>query len=109
MRYTLIWADNGAVLDPNLVCDSIQDAYAAKKKYQKSIRLNTSPAECATAWAVEWEAERAPVNNGLIYSGFKHFVTAGLSKVEAYKKRLQLEAAYAKNVRMYEYVRYIID
>lgn len=109
MKYTLIWADTGAILDNKIVCDSIQDVYAAKKKYQKSVRLMVSPASCFTAWAVEWDAEREPVNDTIFYSGYKHFFTTGLSKVEAFKKRLMLDAAHAKNVKMYEYVRQIID
>lgn len=111
MKYTLIWADTGAILDNKIVCDSIQDAYAAKKKYQKSVRLMVSPAACVTMWAVEWDAERPVVNdrNNIIYSGLKHFVMAGLSRLEAFRTRLRLEAAKSRNVRVYEYVRFIID
>lgn len=109
MKYTLIWADNGAILDNRIVCDSIQDAYAAKKKYQRSVRLMVSPAACVTMWAVEWDAEREPVNETIFFSWYKHFIATGLSRAEAFRKRLMLDAAHAKNVRMYEYVRQIID
>lgn len=111
MKYTLIWADNGAILDNKIVCDSIQDVYAAKKKYQKSVRLMVSPAACVTAWAVEWDAERPITNdrNSIIYSGLKHLVLTGMSRVDAFKTRLRLEAGNCKNVRAYEYVRQIID
>lgn len=111
MKYTLIWADNGAILDNKIVCDSIQEAYAKKKKYQKSVRLMVSPAACVTMWAVEWDAERPITNdrNSIIYSGLKHFISTGLSRAEAFRKRLMLDAAHAKSVRMYEYVRQIID
>lgn len=111
MKYTLIWADNGAILDNKIVCDSIQDAYAAKKKYQKSVRLMVSPAACVTMWAVEYDAERPIVNdrNSIIYSGLRHFVIAGLSRLDVFRTRLRLEAGNCKNVRVYEYVRQIID
>lgn len=109
MKYSLIWADNGAILDNKIVCDSIQDAYAKKKKYQKSVRLMVSPAACVTMWAVEWDAEREPVDEAIFYSGYKHFIVSGVTKAEAFKKRLMLDAAGAKNVKMYEYVRQIID
>lgn len=109
MKYTLIWADNGAILDNKLVCNSIQDAYAAKKKYQRSVRIIVSPAACVTMWAVEWDAECEPVNGTILFSRHKHFIATGLSKAEAFRKRLMLDAAHAKSVRMYEYVRQIID
>lgn len=110
MKYTLIWADNGAILDNKIVCDSIQDTYAVKKKYQKSVRLMVSPAACVTAWAIEWEnSPKADKKNGVIYGGFRHWVTSGLSRLEAFKTRLRLEAANCKNIRVYEYVRQIID
>lgn len=111
MKYTLIWADTGAILDNKIICDSIQETYAAKKKYKKSVRLMVSPAACVTAWAVEYEAERPIANdkNSIIYSGLKHFVMAGLSRLDAFITRLRLEAGNCKNVRVYEYVRQIID
>lgn len=110
MKYTLIWSDSGAVLDSAIVCESIQEATEAKKRFQKSVRLNTSPAACVTAWAVEWDIK--PEQDGancLIYGGYRHFVTAGLTKTEAFRRRLQLDAARAANVKMYEYVQRIID
>lgn len=111
MKYTLVWGDNGAILDNKLVCNSIQDAYAAKKKYQKSVRLMVSPAACVTMWAVEYEAERPIANdkNSIMYSGLKHFVMSGLSRLDAFRTRLRLEEENCKNVRVYEYVRQIID
>ena len=110
MKYTLIWIDSGAVLDSSIVCDSIQEAIEAKKRFQKSVRRNTAPAACITAWAVEWDVtpKRSGVN-GLIYGGYRHFVTAGLSRADAFRRRIQLDAARATSVRMYEYVQRIID
>lgn len=113
MKYTLIWVDSGAVLDSNIVCESIQEAIETKKRFQKSVRLNTSPAACVTAWAVEWEKkpdERSAKDaKGLIYGGYRHFVSAGLTKAEAFRCRIQLDAARASFVKMYEYVQRIID
>lgn len=112
MKYTLIWADNGAILDNKIVCNSIQDVYAAKKKYQRSVRLMVSPAACVTMWALEYDAEYPISKNdreSIIYSGAKHYVVLGLSRPEAFRKRLMLEALHVKNVKMYEYVRQIID
>lgn len=110
MKYTLIWIDSGAVLDSSIVCDSIQEAIEAKKRFQKTVRRNTGPAACITAWAVEWDVtpERNGVN-GLIYGGLRHFVSAGLSRAEAFRRRMQLDAARATSVKMYEYVQRIID
>lgn len=110
MKYTLIWIDSGAVLDSSIVCESIQEAIEAKKRFQKTVRRNTAPAACVTAWAVEWDIKPNKNGaNGLIYGGFRHFVTAGLSRSEAFRRRIQLDAVSAKNVNMYEYVRQIID
>ena len=110
MKYTLIWADNGEILDNKIVCDSIQDAYAKKKKYQKSVRIMVSPAACVTAWAIEWEDKlKADGEKGVVYGGFRQCITSGVSRVEAFKMRLRLESLNCKNVRVYEYVRQIID
>lgn len=111
MKYTLIWADNGAILDNKIVCDSIQEAYEAKKKYQRSVRLMVSPSACVTMWAVEYDAERPIVNDrdSIIYSGLRHLVIAELSRLNAFKTSLRLKAENCKNVRVYEYVRQIID
>lgn len=110
MKYTLIWIDSGAVLDSSIVCESIQEAIEAKKRFQKTVRRNTAPAACVTAWAIEWDVtpERNGVN-GLIYGGYRHFVTAGLSRSEAFRRQIQLDAARATSVKMYEYVQRIID
>lgn len=110
MKYTLIWIDSGAVLDSSIVCESIQEAIEAKKRFQKTVRRNTGPAACITAWAVEWDVtpERNGAN-GLIYGGLRHFVSAGLSREEAFRRRIQLDAARAEFVKMYEYVQRIID
>lgn len=109
MKYTLIWP-NGAILDNKLVYDNIQDACAAKKVGRGTVRLLLSVAACVTMWAVEWDIKPNENGaNGLIYGGFRHFVAAGLSRAEAFRRRLQLDAANATNVNMYEYVRQIID
>lgn len=110
MKYTLIWIDSGAVLDSSIVCDSIQKAIEAKKRFQKSVRRNIGPAACVTAWAVEWDIKpKEDGANGLIYGGYRHFVTAGLSRSEAFRRQMQLDAARATSVKMYEYVQRIID
>lgn len=118
MKYTLIWADNGAILDTKLVRDSLQEILAAKKRYQKSVQLMTSPAQCATAWAVQWKKREElkdengePIEDeggGIIFHVIGK-IESGLKKVEAYKKKIQAEAAGAENVKMYEYVSVIID
>lgn len=110
MKYTLIWIDSGAVLDSSIVCDSIQEAIEAKKRFQKTVRWYTGPAACITAWAVEWDVKpEEDGKNGLIYGGYRHFVTAGLSRAEAFRRRMQLDGARAESVKMYEYVQRIID
>lgn len=118
MKYTLIWADNGAILNTKLVRDSLQEILEAKKRYQKSVQLMTSPAQCATAWAVQWKKkEELKDENGEViedYTGEKVTtligkLESGLSKVEAYKKKIQAEANGAESVKMYEYVSVIID
>lgn len=109
MKYTLIWTDNRAIIDNKVVYDSIQDACAAKKIYRSSVRRLLAVAACVTMWAVEWNAEREPVNETIFFSWYKHFISTGLSRAEAFKKRLMLDAAHAKDVKMYEYVRQIID
>lgn len=109
MKYTLIWTDYRSIIDNKMVYDSIQDACAAKKKFQRNVRIMVSPAACVTMWAVEWDEEREPVNGAIFYSWYKHFIVSGITKVEAFKKRLMLDAAGAKSVKMYEYVRQIID
>lgn len=111
MKYTLIWIDSGAVLDSSIVCDSIQEAIEAKKRFQKTVRRNTAPAACVTMWAVEYDADRPIVNdrNRIISSGLMHFVISGLPKLTALKTRLRLEMSRSKNVKMYEYVQRIID
>lgn len=110
MKYTLIWIDSGAVLDSSIVCDSIQEAIEAKKRFQKTVRRNTGPAACITAWAVEWDVKpKEDGANGLIYGGYRHFFEAGMSRAEAFIRRIQLDAARGTSVRMYEYVQRIID
>lgn len=107
MKYTLIWIDSGAVLDSSIVCDSIQEAIETKKRFQKTVRRHTGPAACVTAWAVEWAVKSKEDNaNG---GGYRHFVTAGLSRAEAFRRQIQLDAARATSVKMYEYVQRIID